>query len=87
MTIFDLEEMMSKFCSQCGRRLAENDKFCSECGTPIKTTVSENAEPDLLVDQPQFADKCDWNKLNSEHWSLLIGEQPQFAEKAAQNLH
>ena len=35
---------MSKFCSQCGHRLAEDARFCSECGTPVKVQVPENTE-------------------------------------------
>ncbi len=35
---------MSRFCTQCGHRLADDDRFCSECGTPVKSPVSENTE-------------------------------------------
>ena len=29
---------MSKFCSNCGAKLKENDKFCTECGTKVGGT-------------------------------------------------
>ena len=28
---------MAKFCSNCGKPLAEGLKFCSNCGTPVAT--------------------------------------------------
>ena len=34
---------MSKFCSNCGKELAENSTFCPNCGTPIGgTNPSQN---------------------------------------------
>jgi hypothetical protein len=35
----------------------------------------------LLCDQPQFADKCDWSKLDAHNWCSLLCSQPQFADK------
>ncbi len=39
----------------------------------------------LLMAQPQFDDRCDWNKvwdeLNGRGWADLLREQPQFADK------
>jgi len=35
----------------------------------------------LLEKQPQFADKCDWNKLSGYDWTHLLANQPQFADK------
>ena len=35
---------------------------------------------ELLGDQPQFSDKCPWEKLSDEDWDMLLSEQPQFAE-------
>lgn len=32
----------------------------------------------LLVDHPDFADRCDWNKLNSGDWRRLLEKQPQM---------
>jgi hypothetical protein len=35
----------------------------------------------LLKEQPQFADKCDWSKLDGNNWAYLLRYQPQFADK------
>ena len=35
----------------------------------------------LLQKQPQFADKCPWDKLSGEDWMDLLRGQPQFADK------
>jgi hypothetical protein len=35
----------------------------------------------LLMEQPQFADKCDWEKLDSGGWASLLQKQPQFDDK------
>ena len=34
-----------------------------------------------LCKHPQFADKCDWEKLDGENWSCLLKHQPLFAGK------
>ena len=34
----------------------------------------------LLQAQPQFAEHCDWGKLNGDDWSFLLRKQPQFAD-------
>ena len=35
---------------------------------------------DLLREHPEFADKCDWSKLNDENWASLLQAQPQLAK-------
>ena len=35
----------------------------------------------LLRQQPQFADKCDWPKLDAFDWRKLIELRPEFVEK------
>ena len=36
----------------------------------------------LLIDRPQFADKCDaWDEMSGGDWASLLGTQPQFADK------
>ena len=35
----------------------------------------------LLIYQPEYADKCDWFKLDGWDWSHLLRVQPQFADK------
>ncbi len=35
---------------------------------------------DLLREHPEFADKCDWSKLNDENWASLLQTQPQLAK-------
>ena len=45
-------------------------------------SVLEFKEPsfwvELLSEQPQFADKCPWDKLKDRHWARLLCSQPQF---------
>ena len=37
---------------------------------------------ELLVAQPQFADRCDkWGEMDGKCWAWLLRTQPQFAEK------
>ena len=36
---------------------------------------------ELLMKQPELADKCDWERLNCFDWSLLLKVQPQFANR------
>jgi hypothetical protein len=33
----------------------------------------------LLVSQPQFADKCPWEKLKGSDWEARLAKQPQLA--------
>ncbi|MBQ3344200.1 MAG: ATP-binding protein [Kiritimatiellae bacterium] len=35
----------------------------------------------LLGCQPQFADKCPWEKLDGRDWGDLLAEQPQFEDR------
>lgn len=35
----------------------------------------------LLKEQPQLADKCDFSKLDGDDWSNLLRKQPQLADK------
>lgn len=35
---------------------------------------------DLLAAQPQFADKCKWNKFGGGDWASLLAEQPQLVD-------
>ena len=35
----------------------------------------------LLCKQPQFADRCPWDKLDRCAWARLLAAQPQFADK------
>ena len=35
----------------------------------------------MLEAQPQFADKCDWKKLNGLDLEELLSEHPEFKEK------
>ena len=34
----------------------------------------------FLRRQPEFADKCDWEKLSNENWVWLLRDQPQFSK-------
>ncbi|MBP5542774.1 MAG: hypothetical protein ILM98_01755 [Kiritimatiellae bacterium] len=36
---------------------------------------------DLLLEHPEFAEKCDWTKLDGEDWVTLLEDCPQFADK------
>ena len=36
---------------------------------------------DLLIRQPQLADKCDFTKFDGSDWLLLLLKQPDFAER------
>lgn len=53
------------FCPYCGDFLG-NDKFI--LGR-------------LLIKYPQFAESCDWEKLDRWDWSALLREYPQFADQ------
>ena len=35
----------------------------------------------LLEEDPEFADKCDWSKLDGSDWVSLLEEKPEFADK------
>ena len=36
----------------------------------------------LLVEQPQFADKCnEWEEFKDDQWRNLLAKQPQFVDK------
>ena len=36
----------------------------------------------LLLDRPQFADKCDkWDEMSGGDWASLLGSQPSFADR------
>ena len=35
---------------------------------------------DLLSEHPEFADKCDWSKLDDENWDSLLQAQPQLSK-------
>ena len=39
----------------------------------------------LLSAKPQFADKCNWNKLTGTYWAKLLKKQPQFVVKCDWN--
>ena len=39
----------------------------------------------LLSKKPQFADKCNWNKLTGTYWAKLLKKQPQFVVKCDWN--
>ena len=43
----------------------------------------EDEEPsfwvELLSGQPQFADKCPWEKMKESDWDALLAKQPQLA--------
>ena len=47
----------------------------------------ESDEPSFwasfLAGQPQFAEKCPWDKLKGRDWAMLLCEQPQFADRCA----
>ena len=32
----------------------------------------------LLLGQPQFADKCPWEKMKESDWEALLAKQPQL---------
>ena len=34
----------------------------------------------LLIEQPQYADYCQWDKLDGWNWSWLLCDQPQLAQ-------
>jgi len=35
----------------------------------------------LLSKHPEFACKCDWEKLDTDDWDWLLYAQPQFADQ------
>lgn len=35
----------------------------------------------LLIDKPEFADKCDWRKLNGSDWARLLVVRPMFLDR------
>ena len=47
----------------------------------------ESDEPSFwasfLAGQPQFADRCAWDKLEGYDWALLLEDQPQFADRCS----
>ena len=44
---------MSKFCSNCGKELAENSTFCPSCGTPIGgTNPNQNNSNNTSINAP-----------------------------------
>ena len=51
----------------------------SEC--PDWTKLTSRKWVDLLIRQPQLADKCDWSKLGGGDWASLLAKQPLFADK------
>lgn len=47
-------------------------------------TLSGEDWAELLSNQPQFADKCPWEKLEGFDWAELLSAQPQFADQCPQ---
>lgn len=44
---------MSKFCSNCGKEIAENSAFCPSCGTPIGgTNPNQNNSNNTSINAP-----------------------------------
>ena len=35
----------------------------------------------LIINQPQFADKCNWDKLDQDNWTELLLKNPEYADK------
>ena len=33
----------------------------------------------LVEARPEFADRCDWGRLNGNHWAMLLAARPEFA--------
>ena len=63
---------------------------CKDCGNQVVCRRGYYEEPIccwrvLLPLQPQFADKCDWSRLDGEAWSLLLSELPEYADKCHWN--
>ena len=61
--------------------LAEQPQFADKCD---KWDDFDDMDWWYLLDYEQFAEKCDWSKLDSldtQHWSELLCDQPQFADK------
>ena len=42
---------------------------------------SAKAWVDLLIEQPELEDKCEWFKLNGYNWMELLTKRPEFADK------
>jgi hypothetical protein len=42
---------------------------------------SAKAWVDLLIEQPELSDKCEWFKLNGYNWMELLTKRPEFADK------
>lgn len=44
---------MSRFCSNCGAELNEEDKFCQNCGAKVEEEKAEAASAEELVKEPE----------------------------------
>lgn len=38
---------------------------------------------ELIVNHPEYAEKCQWEKLDADDWGVLLAAKPQFADKCS----
>ncbi len=43
---------MAKFCTNCGKEIAEGNAVCTECGTPVDGAVAQ-AQPTVVINNGQ----------------------------------
>ena len=49
---------MSKFCTNCGNAVEENEQFCNNCGTALNETAQAPAQANpISINVPDFKDK------------------------------
>ncbi|MBP5544029.1 MAG: hypothetical protein ILM98_08135 [Kiritimatiellae bacterium] len=48
---------------------------------PVYGETEGEAWSELLVEKPEFADRCPWETLDGGDWSKLLRARPQFSDK------
>ncbi|MBQ9983793.1 MAG: zinc-ribbon domain-containing protein [Lachnospiraceae bacterium] len=66
---------MSKFCTNCGKEMNEEEKFCSVCGTkqemvPVKEEVSKKEEMKSIVERNEKTNIMYDNDINEDKKSI-----------------
>ena len=59
---------------------AEQSQLVDSCKCAWEKMLDGGAWSSLLREQPRFADRCDWNKLDGRDWAYLISRRPELAE-------